>query len=115
VGRHIKNSSGFIATTSPTTPQHQKMGKSRAQSDPSYEGRLSLAIDAFKNQKTNNLRHTARLYDVSLMTLQRRLKGSISASAAGIPHRKLTPIEEDVLRSWIISLERRGAPLSCRI
>lgn len=86
------------------------MGKSSAKSDPSYEARLSLAIDAFKNQKLEKLRHAARLYDVSEATLRRRLKGTKSPREAGIPRRKLTPTEEIVLRDWIYSLERRGVP-----
>ena len=86
------------------------MGKSRTKNDPGYEGRLSLAIDALKTQKTKDLRSTARLYDVSKSTLQRRLNGTIPASEAGIARRKLTPTEESVLRSWIFSLERRGVP-----
>lgn len=45
------------------------MGKSRTKSDPSYKGRLSLTIDAVKNQKIKKVRHTARLYDVPETTL----------------------------------------------
>ena len=86
------------------------MGKSSAKKDPSYEGRLSLAIDAFKNQKLKKLRHAARLYDVSEATLRRRLKGTKSHREAGIPRRKLTPMEEIVLWDWIYSLERCGVP-----
>ena len=86
------------------------MGKSSAKSDPSYEGRLSLAIDALKNQKLEKLRHAARLYDVSEATLRRRVKTTKSPREAGIPRRKLTPTEEIVLRDWIYSLERRGVP-----
>ncbi|KAI7968275.1 hypothetical protein EIK77_010445 [Talaromyces pinophilus] len=86
------------------------MGKSRTKSDPSYEGRLSLAIDALKNEKLDKIRHVARLYDVSEATLRRRLKGTKSPREAGIPRRKLTPTEEIVLRDWIYSLERRGVP-----
>lgn len=45
------------------------MGKSSMKKDPSYKGRLSLAIDAFKNQKFKKLRHAARLYDISEVIL----------------------------------------------
>jgi len=35
----------------------------------------------------------------------------VPAREAGIPRRKLTPTEENALRSWVFSLERRGVPL----
>lgn len=45
------------------------MGKSRTKSDPSYEGRLSLAINIVKNQKIKKVCHTARLYNIPETTL----------------------------------------------
>ncbi|EED14009.1 conserved hypothetical protein [Talaromyces stipitatus ATCC 10500] len=86
------------------------MVKSRTKNDPSYEGRLSLAIDALNNEKITKLRDAARTFDVSLTTLRRRLKGSVPAHNAGITRRKMTPTEEAVLRGWVFSLERRGVP-----
>ncbi|EED14724.1 conserved hypothetical protein [Talaromyces stipitatus ATCC 10500] len=86
------------------------MVKSRTKNDPSYEGRLSLAIDALNNEKITKLRDAARTFDVSLTTLRRRLKGSVPAHNAGITRRKITPTEEAVLRGWVFSLERRGVP-----
>jgi hypothetical protein len=69
VGHHNKIPFGFLITTFSSTPTHQKMGKSRGKSDPSYEGRLSLAVDAVKNKKIKNVREAARLYDVGRTTL----------------------------------------------
>jgi hypothetical protein len=86
------------------------MTKTRIKSDPSYEGRLSLAIDAVKNQKTKTVRQAARLFDVSQATLRNRLKGIITMKEAGIDRRKMTPTEEASLRSWILSLERHRVP-----
>ncbi|EED21178.1 pogo transposable element, putative [Talaromyces stipitatus ATCC 10500] len=86
------------------------MVKSRTKNDPSYEGRLSLAIDALNNEKITKLRDAARTFDVSLTTLRRRLKGSVPAHNASITRRKMTPTEEAVLRGWVFSLERRGVP-----
>jgi hypothetical protein len=74
------------------------MGKSRAKKDPSYEGRLLLAIDAVNNKKVKNVRQVARLYDITQSTLQRRLQGSISERNIGIARRKLTPTEEETLQ-----------------
>uniref|UniRef100_A0A093VAB5 HTH CENPB-type domain-containing protein n=1 Tax=Talaromyces marneffei PM1 TaxID=1077442 RepID=A0A093VAB5_TALMA len=86
------------------------MTKKRTKSEPSYEGRISLSIDAVKNKKTKTIRQTARLFDVSEATLRNRLKGGITSKEAGIDRRKLTPTEEIALRNWILSLERRGLP-----
>jgi hypothetical protein len=86
------------------------MGKSRIKNDPSYEGRISLAIDALKNAKIEEVRRAARLFDVSEATLRRRLKGNIPSAQAGALRQKLTPIEEESLQSWILSLERRVLP-----
>ncbi|EEA24638.1 pogo transposable element, putative [Talaromyces marneffei ATCC 18224] len=86
------------------------MTKKRTKSEPSYEGRISLSIDAVKNKKTKTIRQTARLFDVSEATLRNRLKGGITSKEAGIDRRKLTPTEEIALRNWTLSLERRGLP-----
>jgi hypothetical protein len=69
VVHYIKILSRFLTTTLQQPPQHQKMGKSRPKNDPSYEGRLSLTVNALKNEKMKKVRHTARLYDISTTIL----------------------------------------------
>jgi membrane-bound lytic murein transglycosylase B len=86
------------------------MAKSRAKSDASYEGRLLLAINAINSKQITKIREAARLYDVSRTTIQDRLKGIQPAPQLGILRRKFTPTEEEIMRNWILSLERRGVP-----
>jgi helix-turn-helix, Psq domain len=73
------------------------MPKIRAKNDPSYEGRLLLAIDAVKSKKITKIREAARTFDVTLSTLQARLRGSIEHQQMGIKHQKLTPTEDAAL------------------
>ena len=72
------------------------------------EKRLELALEAIRSRQLPSIRAAASLYQVSLATLSRRLRGQPSRCNGQAPNRKLTPIEEQALRQRIISLDERG-------
>ena len=73
------------------------------------EGRLLLAIQAIKNQEISATREAARRYNVPRSTLSARLRGVTNRANSRANSHKLTEIEEESLRKWIISLDDRGA------
>jgi hypothetical protein len=72
------------------------------------EGRILLAIQAFKNQEISSIREAARHYTIPRSTLQDRLKGHQSRAISRANSHKLTEIEEESLEKWILSMDRRG-------
>ena len=72
------------------------------------EGRLLLAIQAFKNQEISSIREVARRFSVPETTLRRRLKGVQSRAICRANSSKLTEIEEESLQKWILSIDSRG-------
>ncbi|KAJ5124561.1 uncharacterized protein N7515_008386 [Penicillium bovifimosum] len=73
-----------------------------------HESRISLAIQAFKNEENATLSEVARRFDIPRSTLCGRLSSSTERAAGRAKH-KLTEIEEETLRKWIVSLDDRGA------
>ncbi|OQD93547.1 hypothetical protein PENVUL_c008G03920, partial [Penicillium vulpinum] len=73
------------------------------------EGRLLLAIQAFKNQEISSICEVARRFSVPETTLRRRLKGVQSRVICRANSSKLTEIEEESLQKWILSMDSRGA------
>jgi hypothetical protein len=72
------------------------------------EGRIALAIQAFKQGHISSLRATAKAYDVPESTLRDRVKG-IPARRDTVPNnRKLTTTEESTLIKLILSMDQRG-------
>ena len=76
----------------------------------SREGRLSLAIAAYRNNQKQSLRALAKVYDVPESTLRTRLRGTQPRSETVSARRRLSPIEEQSLVQWILDLDRRGFP-----
>ena len=75
------------------------------------EGRMALAVQAFKRGQFSSLYAAAHTYDVPESTLRRRVKGT-NARCDSIPvNRKLTTTEESTLIEWILSMDQRGLPL----
>ncbi|RFU33227.1 hypothetical protein B7463_g3102, partial [Scytalidium lignicola] len=74
------------------------------------EGRIILAINAFKNKKIKSIRVAARSFDIPLSTLHKRLQGRPEAFTTYTKAFKLTQIEEESLVQWIISMGNRGMP-----
>jgi hypothetical protein len=62
------------------------------------EGRILLAIQAFQNQKTSSIRQLARDFDVSVITLRRRISGIKSREETRANNHKLTFLEEETLK-----------------
>ena len=73
------------------------------------EGRILLAIKAFKNQEINNITLAARTFDVPRSTLRRRLNGIQDRAISRANSHKLSEIEEESLQKWILSMDSRGS------
>lgn len=74
------------------------------------EGRLELALQAFKKHQFKSLRAAALAFDVSQDTLRRRLRGTPAQRGSIASARLLTPTEEQTVLEWILSMDRRGMP-----
>ena len=73
------------------------------------EGRILLAIQAFKNQEISSIREAARRFNVPNSTLSIRLYGIKNRANSRANSSKLTEIEEESLEKWILSMDLRGA------
>lgn len=73
------------------------------------EGRILLAIQAFKNEEIASIHEVARQFGIPRTTLRRRLAGSTNRTETRANSHKLTQIEEESLRKWILSMDSRGA------
>ena len=74
------------------------------------EGRILLAIQAFKNKEISSIREVARRFNIPRSTLQDRLRGHQNRAISRANSSKLTEIEEESLEKWILSMDLRGAP-----
>jgi Tc5 transposase DNA-binding domain/helix-turn-helix, Psq domain len=74
------------------------------------EGRIVLALQAYRQNQISSLRAAARTYDVPYMTLYRRNQGTPSRSDFTSPNLKLTQTKEAALVEWILSMDTRGMP-----
>jgi hypothetical protein len=54
----------------------------------------------------------ARLYNIPHQTLSDRIRGRVARIDSRANGHKLTPVEEEVLVQWIISMDERGYPLA---
>jgi len=73
------------------------------------EGRILLAIQAIKNQEFSSIREAARVFNVTRSTLQNRILGRQNRAISRANSHKLTEIEEESLKKWILSMDARGA------
>jgi hypothetical protein len=73
------------------------------------EGRILLAIQAFKNGDITSVALAARTYKVPRTTLRHRLSGVQHRAISRANLYKLTQIEEESLEKWIISIDTRGS------
>ena len=73
------------------------------------EGRILVAIQAIENQEKLSIREAARIYDIPFSTLQARLAGRKNRVELRANSFKLTEIEENSLKKWVISMDIRGA------
>ena len=75
-------------------PKHSQSSKDSIEK----EGRILLAIQAFKNQEFSNISTTARTFNVPRSTLRDRLSGIQYRATSRANLTKLTAIEEESLR-----------------
>ena len=80
-----------------------------SQNSTEQEGRVLLAIEAYKNKEITSLHEVARRFDIPRTTLRRRLAGSTNRAETRANSHKLTQIEEESLQKWILSMDSRGA------
>jgi hypothetical protein len=73
------------------------------------EGRILLAIQAFKNKEISSIREVARRFNIPRTTLRDRLSGHTERSTTRVNSYKLTEIEEESLQKWILSMDSRGS------
>jgi predicted HTH domain antitoxin len=73
------------------------------------EGRILCAIQALEKQEKLSIRRAAEIYDIPKSTLHARLAGRTNRVEKRANSTKLTEIEENSLKQWIISMDIRGA------
>jgi len=74
----------------------------------SIEGRIALALQAYKWSQFTSLRSAVRAYDIPFTTLRRRNHRTFSRRELLSPYRKLTSTEETVHIEWILSMDTRS-------
>ena len=74
------------------------------------EGRITLAIAAYKSSQVSSLRAASRAFDVPLSTLSTPLRGVSSRRDTRPTTRELTSAEEEVLLQRILDLDSKGFP-----
>jgi hypothetical protein len=72
------------------------------------EGRLALALQAYKAGHFTSLRAAANAYDIPESTFRSRGKGIPSRYSLRPTNTKLLATEEAALIKWILSIEERG-------
>ena len=73
------------------------------------EGRILLAIQAFKNRDIGSIALAASTFNVPRTTLRRRIDGVQNRANSRANSSKLTETEEESLEKWILSMDLRGA------
>ena len=69
------------------------------------EGRLVLALQAYKQGQIKSIEGAAKLYDVPLRTAQCRAAGVQPKCGSHALNRLLTLVQEDSLKQWILSMD----------
>ena len=80
------------------------------------EGRILLALSAYRKGQFRSLRSAAEAYTVPHMTLTRRYHGITYRSDSRPIQHKLTTTEEQTIIRYILDLDSRGfAPRLCEV
>ena len=74
------------------------------------EGRLILAVQAYKQGQFPGLLTATKAYDVPRSTAQLRVKGIQPKRGSIALNCRLTPVQEESLKQWILSMGQRGMP-----
>ena len=77
----------------------------------SNEGDLLLAIQAIRLGQIPSIRQAAEQYNVSRVTLSRRMNGTRSKRDSSVGTQRLTLSEEKVLVQKVLKLDYRGIPI----
>ena len=64
--------------------------------------RLTLAIQAYQQGHIPSLNAATNLYDAPRGTAQQRIKGIQPKRGSVASNRRLTPVEEESLKQWIL-------------
>jgi hypothetical protein len=70
------------------------------------EGRIKLAIAAYKNGQIPSISRAAVLYNVPCPTLHHCIKGCAARVDIRVNQHRLTPKEEEALIKWILDLDK---------
>jgi hypothetical protein len=84
------------------------MASSRLAQASNQEGKLLLAIQAYKRGQVSSIEKASALYTVPHSTLYDRLKGRMTRENAQLRNWKLSSTEELSLIQWILSMDTRG-------
>jgi hypothetical protein len=74
------------------------------------EGRVALAIQAFKQGQFSNLEAAATTYGAPYSTVRDRVSGRVARSNSRPTNLKLSSTEESTLVQWILSMDEQGLP-----
>ena len=72
------------------------------------EGRLILAVQAYKQGQFRGLLTATKVYNVPRSTAQLRVKGIQPKCGSIAPNCCLTPVQEESLKQWILLMGQRG-------
>jgi hypothetical protein len=84
------------------------MASSRLAQASNQEGKILLAIQAYKRGQISSIKKASTLYSVPFTILYDRLNSSITRENAQLQNRKLFLTEELTLVQWILSMDERG-------
>jgi Tc5 transposase DNA-binding domain len=72
------------------------------------EGRIALGVQAYKLGQVKSLRGIEKTYDVSRKTVKRHVSGIQPRHGSPALNRRLTLVQEESLKEWILSMDQRG-------
>ncbi|KKA16391.1 hypothetical protein T310_10022, partial [Rasamsonia emersonii CBS 393.64] len=101
------------AATTSATPYHRiyrDLPTHRVMADISKEGRMQLALEAYKKGLFPSKTAAAKAFDVPPRTFMTRVNGTTARKDSTANCRKLTDTEESTLSAWILDMDRRGLP-----
>ena len=68
-------------------------------------GRVDLGVQGYKLGQITSLRGVERAYNVSRKTVKRRVSGIKPKRGSAALNRRLTPVQEESLKQWILSID----------
>jgi hypothetical protein len=86
------------------------MTSSRLAQASNHEGKILLAIQAYKRGQISSIKKASALYSVPFTSLWHRIHGRTTRQNAQSQNRKLSSTEEITLSQWILSMDERGKP-----